>query len=67
MREFPGSEPGRCILRDAMIDAIIKTGLDDRKDFLTKIPEYLRSRTDGRQVAFLERICEIAAEHRLLA
>lgn len=61
MRDFPGSEPGRCILREDMIAAIIKSGLDDPEDFLRKIPEYLRSRTDGRQVVYLDRICHVVA------
>ena len=67
MRDFPGSEPGRCILREAMIDAIIKSSLNDPEDFHSKVPEHLRSRTDGRQVAYIERICDIVAEHEVSA
>lgn len=67
MRDFPGSEPKRSILRDAMIEAIIKTGLDDPKDFYSKIPEYYRTRTDGRQMVYLPRICELVEEYRLPA
>ncbi len=63
MHDFPGSEPGRCILRDDMIKAIIKSGLDDPSDFHQKIPDDLRTRTDGRQVPYLERIADIVAEH----
>lgn len=62
MRDFPGSEPGRCILRDPMIELIIKTSLDDPTDFHSKIPEFHRTRTDGRQVAYLTRICDLTAE-----
>ncbi len=61
MQDFPGSEPARCILREEMIAAIIKSGLDDPEDFLEKIPEYLRSRTDGRQVVYIDRICDVVA------
>ncbi len=67
MRDFPGSEPGRCILREAMIDAIVKSGLDEPEDFHNKIPEHLRSRTDGRQVIYLERICDVVAQHEVRA
>jgi hypothetical protein len=63
MRDFPGSEPGRCILRDAMIDLVIKTRLDDPQDFHSKIPEFRRTRTDGRQMAYLTRICELVEEY----
>ncbi|MBL6081945.1 DUF4011 domain-containing protein [Belnapia sp. T18] len=62
MRDFPGSEPGRCILRDPMIELIIKMDLDDPEDFHAKIPEFHRTRTDGRQVAYLVRICDLVAE-----
>ena len=61
MRDFPGSEPERCILREDMIDIIIKSRLEDPVDFFAKIPEYLRSRTDGRQVAYLNQICDVVA------
>jgi very-short-patch-repair endonuclease len=63
MRELPGSEPGRCILRDPMIDLIVRTGLDDPADFHSKIPEWLRAGTDGRQTRYLERICDVVTEH----
>ena len=61
MRDLPGSEPSRCILRDEMIAKIAEAALDDADDFSTKIPQWLRTRTDGRQVRYLERICDIVA------
>ena len=61
MRDLPGSEPSRCILRDEMITKIVESTLDDADDFQTKIPHWLRTRTDGRQVHYLERICDIVA------
>jgi len=64
MRDFPGSEPERCILRKAMVDAIIKARLDDPEDFCAKIPEWLRTKTDGRQMRYLERICDLVADSR---
>jgi very-short-patch-repair endonuclease len=63
MRDYPGSEPGRCILREEMIELIIRTGLDDPQDFHAKIPEFHRSRTDGRQVPYLEKICDLVARY----
>jgi very-short-patch-repair endonuclease len=62
MRDLPGSEPNRCILREDMIKAIVQTGLDDPDDFHAKIPTWLRSKTDGRQMIYLERICELVTD-----
>jgi very-short-patch-repair endonuclease len=67
MRDFPGSEPGRCILREAIIEIIVRTGLDEPEEFHHKIPEYLRSRTDGRQVAYLPTICDLVDQHKMRA
>ena len=63
MRDLPGSEPGRCILREPMIDAIVHYGLDDAADFHSKITERLRAGTDGRQTRYLQRICDVVAEY----
>ena len=38
MRDLPGSEPGRCILRERMIDVMIAEWLDDPDDFTAKVP-----------------------------
>jgi hypothetical protein len=46
-----------------MIDLIVRTGLDDPADFHSKIPEWLRAGTDGRQTRYLERICDVVTEH----
>jgi very-short-patch-repair endonuclease/RecA/RadA recombinase len=62
MADLPGSEPGRSILREEMIAAIVKANLDDPDDFHRKIHPDLRTRTDGRQTRYLERICELVAE-----
>ena len=62
MRDLPGSELNRCILRDEMIDAIIRAGLDDEADFLERVPQHLRIRTDGRQKRYLKDICDIVAD-----
>ncbi len=64
MRDLPGSEPSRCILREEMIRAIVTSRPDDPDDFHAKIPQWLRASTDGRQTRYLEQICEIVAEHR---
>jgi very-short-patch-repair endonuclease len=64
MRDLPGSEPNRCILREEMIKTIVQSGLDDPTDFHEKIPQWFRSKTDGRQIKYLEAICDIAASMR---
>ena len=61
MRDLPGSEPQRCILRDEMIRAIVFAELDDPEEFHVKIPEWLRTKTDGRQMRYLDQICDIVA------
>ena len=66
-RDLPGSEPNRCILREEMIRVIVGSRLDDPADFYDKIPQWLRAATDGRQVRYLEPICEIVAEHHVSA
>jgi very-short-patch-repair endonuclease len=67
MREYPGSEPARCILRDPMINLIVKSCLDDPNDFHSKIPEFYRARTDGRQMVYLQQICELVEEYNVPA
>ncbi|MEE3501296.1 AAA domain-containing protein [Acidiphilium acidophilum] len=64
MVDFPGSEPQRCILREEMISQFIAKLVVDPADFTARIPEHLRTRTDGRQVRYLERICEIISQPR---
>jgi hypothetical protein len=62
MRELPGSELGRCILRDRMIDVMVAERLDDPADFTDKVPKGMRESTDGRQMRHLPDICEMIAE-----
>jgi very-short-patch-repair endonuclease len=59
IRDFPELDPERCILREIMINKIVDARLDQPKDFTRKIPLWLRERTDGRQMKYLERICSI--------
>ena len=63
MRDLPGSEPNRCILREEVLRVIVGSRLDDPADFHGKVPPRLRAATDGRQVRYIGRICEIVAEH----
>ena len=42
MRDLPDSDPDRCILREEMINAILKSKLDDPDEFREKIPLFLR-------------------------
>jgi very-short-patch-repair endonuclease len=44
IRDFPELDPGRCILRDIMINKIVESRLDEPKDFTRKIPLWLRER-----------------------
>ena len=46
-----------------MIEAIVRSQLDDRDDFCAKIPEWLRTGTDGRQMRYLDEICELVSEY----
>jgi hypothetical protein len=59
LKEFPGSEPERCILRDLMINKILDARVDEPEQFTDKVPLWLRERTDPRQMKFLARMCEI--------
>jgi very-short-patch-repair endonuclease len=59
LKEYPGSEPERCILRDIMINKILEARLDEPDQFDEKIPLWLRERTDQRQIKFLGKVCAI--------
>jgi len=59
LKEYPGSEPERCILRDIMINKILEARLDEPDQFDEKIPLWLRERTDQRQIKFLGNVCAI--------
>jgi very-short-patch-repair endonuclease len=61
--EYPGSEPERCILRDEMITAIVQENLNDPDDFTVKIPQWIRTRTDGPQVKYLDQICDLVDQY----
>jgi very-short-patch-repair endonuclease len=59
LKEYPGSEPERCILRDLMISKILEARLDEPEQFDEKIPLWLRERTDQRQIKYLRNVCAI--------
>ncbi len=59
LKEYPGSEPERCILRDIMISKILEARLDEPEQFDEKIPLWLRERTDQRQIKYLGNVCAI--------
>jgi very-short-patch-repair endonuclease len=59
LKEYPGSEPERCILRDIMINKILEARLEEPDQFDEKIPLWLRERTDQRQIKFLGNVCAI--------
>jgi very-short-patch-repair endonuclease len=58
-KEYPTSEPERCILRDLMISKILEARLDEPEQFNEKIPLWLRERTDQRQFKYLRNVCAI--------
>jgi len=60
--EFPGSEPERSILRDLMIEKILDARLDEPEEFKSKIPLWMRERTDPRQLKYLEDVCAIVEQ-----
>ena len=57
--ESPELDPERCILRDIMISKIVATRLDEPKDFVHKIPLWLRERTDQKQLKYLDQVCAV--------
>lgn len=64
LKDHPASDPARCILRDELIEAMIQSHLDDPDDFHSKVPESLRTRTDGRQRRYLDEICDLIANNQ---
>ena len=58
---MPEAEQHRCILRETMIDHLLKLGrIDDPQHGWFKLPEYLRAGTDPVQKRkYLERICDV--------
>jgi len=58
-RAFPRAEPNRCILRDEIIEALIKGGGDSREAFLEVVPQFMRERVDPRQTRFLDDVYEV--------
>ncbi|HLH94255.1 MAG TPA: DUF4011 domain-containing protein [Xanthobacteraceae bacterium] len=59
LKEFPGLDPARCILREIMISKIVESRLDEATDFTRKIPLWLRERTDHKQMSYLNQICSL--------
>lgn len=47
--EQTGAEPHRCILREAMIETLLATGVTDRDAWFKRVPRYLREGTDPAQ------------------
>lgn len=58
-RELPGAEPNRCVLRDEIVDKLIKGGGDSTAAFMRVVPLFMRERVDPRQMRYLEDIYEI--------
>jgi hypothetical protein len=58
-RDFPGVDPDRCLLRDEIIEAIVKGGGDSREAFVKVVPLVMRERIDPRQMRYLDEIYDI--------
>lgn len=53
-------EAHRSILRDGLIETFVKQRIREPDEWFTKVPQYLRSGTDGSEKRiYLERICEV--------
>jgi len=64
-RVFPDADPARSLLRDAMIDELVRTMSIDRNQWFERIPFRLRDSTAPDQVGrFLERVLEIIRDCR---
>jgi aspartate/tyrosine/aromatic aminotransferase len=58
--QAPDWEAHRSILRDGLIETFVKQRITEPEEWFTKVPQYLRSGTDGSEKRiFLERICGI--------
>jgi very-short-patch-repair endonuclease len=58
-------EPHRSILRDGMIEALVKQRVTEPQHWFNRVPQYLRSGTDPREKQlFLEKICDIVDRMR---
>jgi hypothetical protein len=58
-------EPHRSILRDGMIEALVKQRVTEPQHWFNRVPQYLRSGTDPREKQlFLEQICDIVDRMR---
>lgn len=62
--KVPGFRASNCILRDEMIDALLRHRPVDRSEWLDRIPIELRLDTDGRQLSHLDQILEIVGQVR---
>lgn len=58
-RHYPNTPPGACILRDEMIEALLRYRPRDRGEWLGRIPFDLRIDTDGEQMQFLDAILDV--------
>lgn len=60
-KEHPRANPAACVLRNEMIDALLRHRPIDRGEWMDRIPFDLRVDTDGRQLDYLDDILDIVA------
>jgi very-short-patch-repair endonuclease len=62
--EFPDTEPARCLLRDAMIEELVRCRPSTSDEWFRRIPLDLRAGTDSAQVArFVGDVLTIVRDH----
>jgi very-short-patch-repair endonuclease len=59
IKELPLSDPRCCILRDEMIEALLRHRPVDRGEWMDRIPFDLRLDTDGDQLTYLDDVLDI--------
>ena len=62
---FPDSDPARCLLRDPMIDELVRYRPTSRDEWFRHIPETLRSGSESAQVGrYLNKVLSIISDYR---
>jgi hypothetical protein len=61
--KFPNTNPEQCLLREKMIDELLKNRPTTRDEFHQMIPQYLRQSTLGGEFKiFIDSVLEIVSE-----
>ena len=62
LKESPGASPATCVLRDEMIEALLRHRPVDRGEWMDRIPFDLRLDTDGKQLEYLDDILDVVSK-----